>query len=64
MKPYYLFIGILLSLLIHILFFSNISLYEIDKSTHQDLIVELIAMPPISSENLIANSENKKKGDY
>ena len=62
MKPYYLFIGILLSLLIHILFFSNISLYEIDKSTHQDLIVELIAMPPISSENLIANSENKKKG--
>jgi len=62
MKPYYLFIGILLSLLIHILFFSNISLYEIDKSTHQDLIVELIAMPPISSENLIAKSENKKKG--
>ena len=62
MKPYYLFIGILLSLLIHILFFSNISLYEIDKSTHQDLIVELITMPPISSENLIAKSENKKKG--
>ena len=61
MKSYYIVIALVISLLAHLFFFTNIEFSFNEKPTNEDLVIDMISMPAVSPDNLGLNTVTSKK---